>query len=115
MPQSSPSDLNGTPDWKDPVLGSPGLDTASRQASKSASISTPVSTSHAEVDETQGDHFQQSTKAQTTAARAQLAAICYCFFLIGWNDGTNGPLLPRMQDFYHVRVVSDLIVWGSLI
>jgi hypothetical protein len=51
----------------------------------------------------------------------QFASLCYALFLAGmslgsgtfailthtrtagYNDGTTGPLLPRMQDVYHVR------------
>lgn len=31
------------------------------------------------------------------------AAMCWSLFMAGWNDGTTGPLLPRMQEVYHVR------------
>jgi hypothetical protein len=31
-----------------------------------------------------------------------LAALCYCIFYVGWNDGTLGPLLPRIQEYYDV-------------
>ena len=29
-------------------------------------------------------------------------ALCFCVFGMGWNDGTTGPMLPRIQDHYHV-------------
>jgi hypothetical protein len=32
----------------------------------------------------------------------QFASLCWTLFLAGWNDGTTGPLLPRMQTHYHV-------------
>ena len=51
------------------------------------------------------DGAEQASESPTVVlwpGRVQLAAICYCFFLIGWSDGTNGPLIPRIQDFYHV-------------
>jgi hypothetical protein len=32
----------------------------------------------------------------------QFAALCWCLFLAGWNDGSTGPLLPRIQREYHV-------------
>lgn len=35
-------------------------------------------------------------------ARVQFSALCWCMFLAGWNDGTTGPLLPRIQEVYHV-------------
>lgn len=37
-------------------------------------------------------------------ARIQLAACCSTLFLAGWNDGTTGPLLPRIQANYHVSL-----------
>ena len=30
-------------------------------------------------------------------------ALCFCVFGMGWNDGTTGPMLPRIQEHYHVR------------
>ncbi|KAL0574334.1 hypothetical protein V5O48_007616 [Marasmius crinis-equi] len=47
------------------------------------------------------------TKAQETTANIQLATLFWTLFLAGWNDGTTGPLLPRIQEVYHV---SDTIV-----
>ena len=29
-------------------------------------------------------------------------ALCFCVFGMGWNDGTTGPMLPRIQEHYHV-------------
>ena len=34
----------------------------------------------------------------------QFATLCFVLFLAGWNDGTTGPLLPRIQSNYHVSV-----------
>ena len=34
--------------------------------------------------------------------RVQFAALCFTLFLEGWNDGSTGPLLPRIQRVYHV-------------
>jgi hypothetical protein len=31
-----------------------------------------------------------------------IAAMCFSLFLAGWNDGTIGPLLPRIQEIYGV-------------
>lgn len=30
------------------------------------------------------------------------ATLCWSFFLIGWNDGSTGPLLPTIQRHYNV-------------
>jgi hypothetical protein len=40
---------------------------------------------------------------QKNRARVQFLALCWTLFLIGWNDGTTGPLLPRIQLAYDVR------------
>ena len=41
------------------------------------------------------------TPAIRRKARIQFAVCCFTLFLAGWNDGTTGPLLPRMQVVYH--------------
>lgn len=40
--------------------------------------------------------------AHRTRARIQFANVCFSLFLVGWNDGTTGPLLPRIQHVYYV-------------
>lgn len=45
---------------------------------------------------------QPQTRKQTVQARVQFAALCWCLFLAGWNDGTLGPLLPRIREVYNV-------------
>ncbi|EPQ52111.1 MFS general substrate transporter [Gloeophyllum trabeum ATCC 11539] len=44
------------------------------------------------------------------------AALCWCFFLQGWNDGTTGPLIPAIQEHYHVgfAVVSLIFVTNCI-
>ncbi|TFK19731.1 MFS transporter, partial [Coprinopsis marcescibilis] len=46
----------------------------------------------------------------------QFAALCWMVFLIGWNDGTTGPLLPRMQQEYQLGylIVSMIFVANSI-
>ncbi|KAI0760315.1 MFS general substrate transporter [Fomes fomentarius] len=47
--------------------------------------------------------FPASTPALRRKARLQYLTLCWTLFLAGWNDGTTGPLLPRMQTVYHVN------------
>jgi len=35
-------------------------------------------------------------------AMIQFITLCFTLFLIGWIDGSTGPLLPRIQSVYHV-------------
>lgn len=34
--------------------------------------------------------------------RLQFLALCWTLFLIGWNDSSTGPLIPRIREFYGV-------------
>ncbi|KAN0084382.1 hypothetical protein V8E55_007886 [Tylopilus felleus] len=36
------------------------------------------------------------------------ATLCWAAILNGWNDGSNGPLLPRMQQVYHGYIAGSL-------
>lgn len=42
-------------------------------------------------------------RAQKTREKIQFAALCWFVCLEGWNDGSNGPLLPRIQKVYGVQ------------
>lgn len=41
-------------------------------------------------------------KRQIIIARIQFITLSWTLFLAGWNDGSTGPLLPRIQEVYHV-------------
>jgi len=43
------------------------------------------------------------SKKQIKTSWIQFIALCWTLSLTGWNDGSTGPLLPRIQDTYHVR------------
>lgn len=75
-------------------IGSEGI--TSRQAGRPSGDGSP------EMEE-QGRPSEKQSSKYRWYARFHFAAICWCFFLQGWNDGTAGPLLPRMQSVYHVR------------
>lgn len=44
----------------------------------------------------------------------QFATLCWSLFMAGWNDGTTGPLLPRMQEYYRVSTLLVSFVSGKL-
>ena len=41
-------------------------------------------------------------KTQRIRSQIQFMALCWSLFLLGWNDGCTGPLLPRIKEVYHV-------------
>ena len=57
---------------------------------------------HSELDPLIGNDVKVPTKQEACLARAQFLALCWALFVIGWNDGSTGPLLPRIQKFYNV-------------
>ncbi|KAH9478785.1 Bypass of stop codon protein 6 [Psilocybe cubensis] len=52
------------------------------------------------------------SREQKFTGRIQFLSLCFTLFLAGWNDGTTGPLLLRIQEVYHVNftVVSLIFV-----
>ncbi|KAF5330048.1 hypothetical protein D9611_010410 [Ephemerocybe angulata] len=56
------------------------------------------------------------TRRQTVVSNVQFASACWALFIIGWNDGTTGPLIPRMREEYEIgfTVVSLLFVVSFL-
>ncbi|KAK7039467.1 major facilitator superfamily domain-containing protein, partial [Favolaschia claudopus] len=46
------------------------------------------------------------SKQHVFRERVQLAGLYWCYFLIGWNDATAGPLIPRIQKVYNVMIVN---------
>ncbi|KZT03772.1 MFS general substrate transporter [Laetiporus sulphureus 93-53] len=57
-----------------------------------------------------------TTRIDRRKLNIHFAAMCFSLFLAGWNDGTTGPLLPRIQKVYHVgfAVVSLIFVFNCL-
>ncbi|KAL1740986.1 major facilitator superfamily domain-containing protein [Schizophyllum fasciatum] len=55
---------------------------------------------------------RKRTKKQILTERVHFFAACWALILAGWNDGTTGPLLPRIQQVYGLNytVVSMLFV-----
>lgn len=41
------------------------------------------------------------TKKEARTARVQFLALCWSLFLMGWIDGSAGPLLPSIQKSYN--------------
>ncbi|TBU31097.1 MFS general substrate transporter [Dichomitus squalens] len=66
---------------------------------------SPVSAIHGNID--------TSTRLK---ANIMYGALLYSMLLSGWNDGTTGPLLPRIQAVYHIgfAVVSLIFVLNFL-
>ncbi|KAG1876342.1 major facilitator superfamily domain-containing protein [Suillus subluteus] len=60
--------------------------------------------------------LKAQTKRQRLCARMQFATVCGSMYLDGWNDGSTGPLLPRIQKVYGLNftVVSLIFVFACV-
>ena len=47
------------------------------------------------------------SRQQVKTAQIQFITLCWTLFLAGWNDSSTGPLLPRIQEVYHVSTPSN--------
>lgn len=58
----------------------------------------------------------EQTRKQIMTENIQFVAVCWSMVLAGWNDGTTGPLLPRIQQVYDVdyAIVSLLFVCACI-
>ena len=57
---------------------------------------------------------KRPTKKEACIARTQFLALCWVLFVIGWIDGSMGPLLPRIQKFYDVSWRFPWIIFQPL-
>ena len=75
----------------------------SRKASKFDLNAIPLESDHGEgSSRTPQAAEHTTTHEQKILGRVQFLTLCWTLFLTGWNDGTTGPLLPRIQEVYHV-------------
>ena len=55
-----------------------------------------------------GEFSTKGNRAQVVSPEArrlleiQYGSLCLALFLAGWNDSTNGPLIPRIRRYYDV-------------
>ncbi|KAH7910277.1 MFS general substrate transporter [Hygrophoropsis aurantiaca] len=71
---------------------------------------------NAEACDTSSVISKNQTQNHRIRARIQFGALCWCMYLAGWNDGTTGPLLPRIQRVYSVNfiIVSLIFVFACI-
>lgn len=44
----------------------------------------------------------ERTRREKVVSNIQFAALCWSMMLVGWSDGSTGPLLPRLREVYDV-------------
>ncbi|KIY46714.1 MFS general substrate transporter [Fistulina hepatica ATCC 64428] len=76
------------------------------QAKNSIDVQDQISVS------SQPPNGSEIERSNLLLSRIHFVASCWTMITAGWNDGTTGPLLPRIQEVYHVNytIVSLLFV-----
>jgi len=92
-----------------PDAGIPLTKLGSRNTPNNASSKGPV----ADVSSVSHDNPGLDSKTSQVLGRVQYLSLCFTFFLAGWNDGTIGPLLPRIQEVYNVCTPLVIISYMS--
>ncbi|KAF8664605.1 hypothetical protein AX16_000705 [Volvariella volvacea WC 439] len=66
------------------------------------------------IDSGSDSKEHEVTKEQERRGNIQFITLCWCIFVAGWNDGTTGPLLPRIREEYNVgfTIVSLIFIFG---
>lgn len=53
------------------------------------------------------------TKKEERLGMIRFITLCWTLFLAGWNDGTIGPLVPRLREEYNVGNTSLWIFFAT--
>lgn len=63
---------------------------------------------------TEGNRAQAVSPKARKLLEIQYCCLCLALFLAGWNDGTNGPLIPRIRHYYNVSpIVASFLLLHS--
>jgi len=54
---------------------------------------------------TEGNRAQAVSPKARKLLEIQYGCLCLALFLAGWNDGTNGPLIPRIRHYYNASPI----------
>ncbi|KAG2008461.1 MFS transporter [Coprinopsis cinerea AmutBmut pab1-1] len=63
------------------------------------------------VNDHSGQEAEQLQARYRKNGMIQFAALCWLVLLMGWNDGTTGPLLPRMQHEYGLGYLTVSLIF----
>jgi len=63
---------------------------------------------------TEGNRTQSVSPNARKLLEIQYGCLCLALFLAGWNDRTNGPLIPRIRRYYNVSpIVASFLLLHS--
>ena len=101
------SNDNGAPE----IVASPGTKTSTPNVQAIELAELGPNNDPAKDGPSPGPTFPAVTAEMRRKANIQFATLCWTLFLGGWMGGTTGPLLPRIQQVYHVRITRTSTVF----
>ena len=66
---------------------------------------TPIQSAAIQVTASRAEKAGEKGRGEKKKYQIVLAAIFWCLFTLGLNDGSTGPLLPIYQEYYGVRPI----------
>jgi hypothetical protein len=83
-------------------------DTRGNDATEAIEMVTMTPTKDPSTNTQKEETATTQTKSQQRKETIQFLALCWSLFLAGWNDGSAGPMIPRLQEVYHVCSFRDI-------
>ena len=81
---------------------------AATDASEEKMVEAASSTT--KYSQTESD-LPRRTQRQIYLSHLQFSAVCLSLFMQGWNDGSTGPLLPRIRQSYNLNYVMVSLIF----
>jgi hypothetical protein len=91
--------------FDDPLASLPVLERSGLRSMRNVNVEIVVEPTQERTLETDDSNKRKVRKTELV----QMTALCWTMFLVGWNDGATGPLLPRIQEVYHVSLAHNLL------
>lgn len=82
----------------------------SERLNSSSHSTREINATHQDQDQGK-DNRRELLKAQKRRYRTAVGVLIWSFFAYGLNDGTNGPLLPAYQRYYHINFITVSLIF----
>ena len=97
LPQTLPSLERGQTNDGNQVPESVDLKRSTSDGKAAGVDAVPLSEKSSDISS-----LPERTRREKFVSNVQYATLCWSMIILGWSDGTTGPLLPRLREVYGV-------------
>ena len=97
LPQTLPSLGRVQTNGGNPVPESVDLKGSTADGKTTGVDAVPLSEKSSQISS-----LPERTRREKFVSNVQYATLCWSMIILGWSDGTTGPLLPRLREVYGV-------------